>query len=279
MFRAACLLAAGAVWAPVVGSSSAQALDGVTVRAAIHDPAVSSVPVATPEETADPALRAFAAALLADLEQRLAAGKDRPARAEARVARIPLVASGDAPFPALPAPPDAEGADCTVESPWLALAVRRDETGLRLDLRALWSERQALLDLAALDSEAPLPTAAPQEPLTRSEFAAMAEAWRREAMGGEAPPEGAPPLAERLPPDAAWLFAHAPQAGRGPFDLGAEGALRRLVPRLAPDYAALAGALISRCLGGGGEGGRFGGPLDIRALAGPDFGASVRNPD
>lgn len=284
MKRAAILLAAGAVWAPAVGSSGASAAEGVRVEMTVSDPAVSAETVATPAAVADPALRAFAEALAETLRRRLGESGARPAVAEARLARIPLTASGDAPFPAPPPPPDPEGADCTVVSPWLTLSLRREGGGLTLDLLALWNERQILRDLAALDAEAPPPDTsdtpeAPQTdtPLSRSAFTALAQAWADETLMGAPPPEGAAPLEARVAPELAWLFAQAPQSTRGPFDLGAEGALRELTVRLAPDYAGLAGALIDRCLAPGGEGGRFGGPHDIRTLGGPDFAAAVRD--
>ncbi|WP_339949597.1 hypothetical protein [uncultured Albimonas sp.] len=274
MKRAACLLAAGAVWAPAAIPSSAHALDGVGVRLSIIDPAATTRTVAAPQDASDPALRAFATRLLADLERQLGASGARPAQASATLFRIPLVASGDAPYPAPPPPPATEGAACAVASPWIALTVRRDGAGMKVELLALWNERQVLLDLAALESDAPLPETAPQTPLTRSEFSAMAQAWTRESMGGEAPAAGEPPLAERLPPDAARLFAEAPQATRGPFDLGAEATLRAIAARMSEAYADLAAALVARCLTPGETGGRFGGPHDIRTLAGPDFGTA-----
>lgn len=278
MSRAAWMLAAGLVWCPHADASSAAAGAPVALRADILDAASAPGSVFhDPASAPDPALAEFSARLIDVLRDRLAAAPGSAAGRELRVVvfRLPLVASGDAAFPEPPPAPDATGARCVVSSPWLDLALHDGQT-LVLEATALWSERQALHDLAALDAldaaaDAPLVAEAPRRPLARSEYTAMAGAWAREAILGEAPPAGAPPLAERLPPDAAWLFAHAPRATRGPFDLGAEGALGRLTPALVDRYIALAGALADRCLDEAGAGGRFGGAKDIRTLAGPAF--------
>ncbi|MDF2231733.1 hypothetical protein P2H44_04140 [Albimonas sp. CAU 1670] len=281
MMRAACLLAAGLAWGLMVGSSSAFAGEAPAMDLIVLDPAVSGRPATAAADVADPALRAFVEALSERLARRLEARGARPGASRLTVLRIPLVTSGDAPFPLPPAPAEAGEADCRAVSPWAEAAVRRDGSGPAVELFATWNERRILRDqaeAAAMDAgAAPLPPAPePLLPLSRTAFADLADAYAREVLMGEAPAAGDPPLAERLPPDLAWLFERAPQSTRGPFDLGAEADLAERLPRFADDYAALIDALVDRCLAPGGTGGRFDGLRDARALAGPEFATPDR---
>ena len=193
-------------------------------------------PAETIEKVSNDAFRTFITATLDELGRRGLAGGQAPGD-NLNFVRVALAASGDE----VPSTPRGEtmppAGGCALDSPWADVSLSAD--GNVLGGSIYWNERQLLRDRAALDGIAP-----PQSPptaLPRSEFAALARSYSQARMEGRNLPPGA------IPTDLLWLFTHAPQSTRGPFEASLSDKMSEIAEASAVFYGSLVAALLEQC--------------------------------
>jgi len=166
--------------------------------------------------------------------------------------------SGDVSMPQLYARPSG---GCRISSPWIDLAIElKPVPWIRGIVR--WNERQLLADQAVLAGVRNVPPGV-AIPLKSSEFTkyafdyAHSEILRKPAVKS---------IEERVPPDLLWLFRHAWQSTRGPFNNTAYNAMTRAMEKGAAGYTMIVLALIDHCFTSDGVNLHYSSILDVADL-------------